>query len=103
MGKVSPCNFWLRTMFSDSPTSQTRYGENGKTLISGLLPQGALYAILQGSIILDNSNNPNIKTFYYMAGAVDTRGTGTCRASDQLYLYGGTTWGEGAIYGMPIQ
>ena len=103
MGKVSPCNFWLRTMFSDSPTSQRRYGENGKTLISGLLPQGAFYAILQGSIILDNSNNPNIKTFYYMAGAVDTRGNGTCRASDHLYLYGGTTWGEGAIYGMPIQ
>ena len=103
MGKVSPCNFWLRTMFSDSPTSQRRYGENGKTLISGLLPQGAFFAILQGSIILDNSNNPNIKTFYYMAGSVDTRGTGTCRASDHLYLYGGTTWGEGAIYGMPIQ
>ena len=102
MGKPSPCHFWLRTMFTTSPTSQTPHGANGKTLISGLLPQGAPYAILQGSVILDNSNNPNIRTYYYMAGAVDSR-FGNCQSSDYLFNYGGTTWGEGAIYGMPIQ
>ena len=101
MRKQSPCHFWLRTMFTTSPTSQTPHGANGKTLISGLLPQGALYSILQGSIILDNSGNPNIRTYYYMAGSVDTRGN--CKPGDELYFYGGTTWGEGAIYGMPIQ
>mgnify|MGYP002746725284 FL=1 len=100
MGKVSPCNFWLRTMFTDNPASQTPHGENGKVLISGLLPQGAPFAILQGSIILDNSNNPNIKTYYYMAGGVTSYG---CGSNDYLFNYGGTTWGEGAIYGMPIQ
>ena len=100
MGKRSPCHFWLRTMFTTSPTSQTPHGANGKTLISGLLPQGAPYAVLQGSIILDNSNNPNIRTYYYMAGAVDAYG---CSSNDYLFSYGGTTWGEGAIYGMPIQ
>ena len=100
MGKRSPCHFWLRTMFTTSPTSQTPHGANGKTLISGLLPQGAPYAVLQGSIILDNSGNPNIRTYYYMAGSVDAHG---CSSNDYLFSYGGTTWGEGAIYGMPIQ
>ena len=99
-GRRSTCDFWLRTMFTTSPTSQTPHGANGKVLISGLLPQGAPFAILQGSIILDNSNNPNIRTYYYMAGSVTTHG---CAASDELYNFGGTTWGEGAIYGMPIQ
>ena len=99
-GKRSTCHFWLRTMFTTSPTSQTPHGANGKTLISGLLPQGAPFAILQGSVILDNSGNPNIRTYYYMAGSVSTHG---CAASDELYNFGGTTWGEGAIYGMPIQ
>ena len=98
--KLSTCHFWLRSMFTTSPTSQTPHGANGKTLISGLLPQGAPYAILQGSIILDNSNNPNIRTYYYMAGSVYAPG---CSSSDYLFSYGGTTWGEGAIYGMPIQ
>ncbi len=102
MGKPSPCHFWLRTMFTDNPASQTPHGANGKVLISGLLPQGAPYAILQGSVILDNSNNPNIRTYYYMAGSVDSR-FGNCKSSDYLFNYGGTTWGEGAIYGMPIQ
>ena len=100
-GKRSPCHFWLRTMFTTNPTSQTPHGANGKTLISGLLPQGALYSVLQGSVILDNSGNPNIRTYYYMAGSVDTRGN--CSSSDELFYFGGTTWGEGAIYGMPIQ
>ena len=36
-----------------------------------------------------------------MAGSVDTRGN--CSSSDELFYFGGTTWGEGAIYGMPIQ
>ena len=99
-GKRSTCDFWLRSMFTTSPTSQTPHGANGKTLISGLLPQGAPFAILQGSVILDNSGNPNIRTYYYMAGSVTTYG---CAASDELYNFGGTTWGEGAIYGMPIQ
>ena len=99
-GKRSTCDFWLRTMFTTSPTSQTPHGANGKVLISGLLPQGAPFAILQGSVILDNSNNPNIRTYYYMAGSVTTFG---CAAGDQLHSFGGTTWGEGAIYGMPIQ
>jgi len=102
MGKPSPCHFWLRTMFTDNPASQIPHGANGKVLISGLLPQGAPYAILQGSVILDNSNNPNIRTYYYMAGSVDSR-FGNCKSSDYLFNYGGTTWGEGAIYGMPIQ
>ena len=35
-----------------------------------------------------------------MAGSVSTYG---CAASDELHNFGGTTWGEGAIYGMPIQ
>ena len=35
-----------------------------------------------------------------MAGSVSTHG---CAASDELHNFGGTTWGEGAIYGMPIQ
>jgi len=99
-GKRSTCDFWLRSMFTTSPTSQTPHGANGKTLISGLLPQGVPFAILQGSVILDNSGNPNIRTYYYMAGSVTTYG---CAASDELYNFGGTTWGEGAIYGMPIQ
>ena len=99
-GKRSTCDFWLRSMFTTSPTSQTPHGANGKTLISGLLPQGAPFAILQGSVILDNSGNPNIRTYYYMAGSVTTYG---CAASDELFYFGGTTWGEGAIYGMPIQ
>ena len=99
-GKRSTCDFWLRSMFTTSPTSQTPHGANGKVLISGLLPQGAPFAILQGSVILDNSGNPNIRTYYYMAGSVTTHG---CAASDELFYFGGTTWGEGAIYGMPIQ
>jgi len=100
MNKRSPCDFWLRTMFTDNPTSQIAHGANGKVLISGLLPKGAPFAILQGSIILDNSSNPNIKTYYYMAGGVTSYG---CGSNDYLFNYGGTTWGEGAIYGMPIQ
>ncbi|HEY1196604.1 hypothetical protein [Flavobacterium sp.] len=71
--------WWVRTSFSDnsaiiavSPDIVSR-----STLISGLLPSNSFYALLTGTVIINNTSGAN-KTYYYVAGDIDSvNATGT--------------------------
>ena len=92
-------HFWLRTTFSDSDTTFARTNDIDSTkgfLISGLLPQGARFSMLSGSLIIENTTS-SPKTYYYWAGQVDvTSGTTT-----PLQNFG--NWSEWSMTATPIQ
>ena len=92
-------HFWLRTTFSDSDTTFVRTTDIDSTkgyLISGLLPQGARFSMLNGSLIIENTTS-SPKTYYYWAGQVDaTPGT-----TKPLQNFGG--WAEWSMTATPIQ
>ena len=92
-------HFWLRTTFSDSNTTFVRTADIDSTkgfLISGLLPQGARFSMLNGSLIIENTTS-SPKTYYYWAGDVEaTPGT-----TIPLENFGG--WAEWSMTATPIQ
>ena len=73
-------HIWLRSTFSDSKTTFSRTSDipsTGGNLISGLLPKGALFSMIYGSVIINNTGT-SPKTYYYWAGEVfGTPGTST--------------------------
>ena len=73
-------HIWLRSTFSDSRTTFSRTSDipsTGGNLISGLLPKGALFSMINGSVIINNTGT-SPKTYYYWAGDVfGTPGTST--------------------------
>ena len=73
-------HIWLRSTFSDSRTTFSRTNDipsTGGNLISGLLPKGALFSMIYGSVIINNTGT-SPKTYYYWAGEVfGTPGTST--------------------------
>ena len=92
-------HFWLRTTFSDSSTTFTRTADIDSTkgyLISGLLPQGARFNMLNGSLIIENTTS-SPKTYYYWAGQVDV----TSGTTKPLQNFGG--WAEWSMTATPIQ
>lgn len=92
-------SYWLRTTFTDSPSGTVASGDivGTKTLISGLLPGSSIYAMLSGSVIINNTSAAP-KRYYYMAGNVAS----VNMAGKSLYKFGGTNWSEGGIYAVPI-
>ena len=97
--KYSDGHFWLRTTFSDSNTTFTVTTDIDSTkgfLISGLLPQGARFSMLNGSLIIENTTS-SPKTYYYWAGDVEaTPGT-----TIPLENFG--SWAEWSMIATPIQ
>ncbi|KAA2215695.1 hypothetical protein [Chryseobacterium sediminis] len=88
--------WWVRTTFSDNPANVTlatcASGDIVTTnkYISGLLPSSSSYSMLNGFVIINNTSGAT-KRYYYMAGYVDTNGTGS------LQGFGGFSWGENNI------
>lgn len=97
---------WLKSTFTDSPTSVTPVYSDftasnvlASQLFSGpAIPTESKNAILQGSIILNNTSG-NDKTYYLLIGDRFVGGTQTPGAS--LKSVGGT-WGENSIIAYPM-
>lgn len=91
----SPNNsfFWVRSSFSDSagvnPVSSPDIV--GSTLASGNFGGTSVYAMLNGTIIINNTTAGN-KTYYYVAGRTVTSNT-----TETLTGFGSTYWAENNI------
>ena len=91
----SPNNsfFWVRSSFSDSagvnPVSSPDIV--GSTLASGNFGGTSVYAMLNGTIIINNSTAGN-KTYYYVAGRTVFSNT-----TETLTGFGSTYWAENNI------
>ncbi|MBS1625767.1 MAG: collagen-like protein [Bacteroidetes bacterium] len=99
-GGTAPSNssFWVRTTFGDASNSTGPSPDIiGSNLASGGLIGPATYAMLNGSIIINNTSGSN-KTYYYLAG--NTVATGTTQT---LGGFGGSGWGEDNIVAIKIQ
>ena len=92
-------HIWLRSTFSDSGTTFSRTSDipsTGGNLISGLLPKGALFSMINGSVIINNTGT-SPKTYYYWAGDV----FGTPGTSTPLRNFGSHS--EWSMTAIPIQ
>jgi len=90
----SPNNsfFWVRSTFSNTIGSPTPSADIvGSTLASGNFPGSGVYALLTGTIIINNTTAGN-RTYYYCAGDVVTNNT-----TETLTGFGGSTWLENNI------
>ncbi|MCW3126812.1 MAG: phage tail fiber protein [Bacteroidetes bacterium] len=91
--------FWLRSTFGDLSTSTSSSPDIvGSPLASGCLVGPSQYAMLTGSIIINNISAGN-KTYYYIAGATNINGTTTATLSG----FGGSGWAEDNIVAIKIQ
>ncbi|MDQ1162892.1 hypothetical protein QE422_003260 [Chryseobacterium sp. SORGH_AS 447] len=87
---------WLRSSFSDSSTSfSTSPDIVGSTLMSGSWCPSAKYALVSGTVTINNTSS-NAKTYYYWAGDVDNNGY-----TGDIYKFGGNA-GENQMYGLPV-
>lgn len=85
-------SIWVRSRFSDSPTTFTATPTQGSSLVSGLLPSASQFALLQGSVVISNTT-ASAKTYYYWVGGVTNHGfNGTIpdvassgKAENQIY------------------
>lgn len=97
----SNAHIWLRTTFSDSPTTFSPSNDistaTGGNLISGLLPQGARFNMLSGSVIINNTGT-SPKTYYYIAGRISKSIGGVAHAID---MFGGHS--EWSMIAVPVQ
>lgn len=98
-GANSPANsyFWLRSTFSDGPGIFSSSPDIiGSPLASGSLVGPSLYAVLYGSIIINNTSGAN-KTYYYLAGNVSYSNT-----TQTLSNFGGSAWAENNIVAFQV-
>ena len=99
-GAATPTNsaFWLRSTFGDLATSTGASADIvGSTLASGGLVGPGQFAMLIGTIIINNTSGAN-KTYYYLAG-----NTLTNNNTGSLSLFGGTANGENNIVALQLQ
>lgn len=90
----SPNNsfFWVRSTFSNTTVSPSPSADIvGSTLASGNYPGSSMYALLTGTIIINNTSAVN-RTYYYVAGDVVTNNT-----TETLTGFGGSYWLENNI------
>lgn len=91
----SPNNsfFWVRSSFSDSAGVNPLSSPDivGSTLASGNFGGTSVYAMLNGTIIINNTTAGN-KTYYYVAGRTVTSNT-----TETLTGFGSTYWAENNI------
>lgn len=86
-------NFWLRTTFADSNVATTPSIDilGSGRLISGNHDSNAVYSILSGLVIINNTSSAD-KTYYYIAGGCEA-----FNSTDTLSNFGGTAWSENNI------
>jgi len=99
-GTYAPNNsaLWVRSTFGDFSTSTGATADIvGSPLASGCLVGPSKFAMLTGSIIINNTSGAT-KTYYYLAGATDYIGT-TATISN----FGGSAWAEDNIVAIRIQ
>ena len=91
----SPNNsfFWVRSSFSDSAGANPLSSPDivGSTLASGNFGGTSVYAMLNGTIIINNATAGN-KTYYYVAGRTVFSNT-----TETLTGFGSTYWAENNI------
>jgi hypothetical protein len=92
---MSPNNsfFWVRSTFSDSNGVNPSPSPDiiGSNLASGNFPGTSQYAMLTGTIIINNTTAGN-KTYYYVAGNCVSHNT-----TETLTNFGSTYWAENNI------
>lgn len=92
---MSPNNsfFWVRSTFSDSNGANPWPSPDiiGSNLASGNFPGTSQYAMLTGTIIINNTTAGN-KTYYYVAGNCVSHNT-----TETLTNFGSTYWAENNI------
>jgi hypothetical protein len=92
---MSPNNsfFWVRSTFSDSNGIDPSPSPDiiGSNLASGNFPGTSQYAMLTGTIIINNTTAGN-KTYYYVAGNCVSHNT-----TETLTNFGSTYWAENNI------
>lgn len=104
----SPANssFWLRSTFADintlSGVAPNQTGTptpdiEGGTLASAGLVGPALYQMLIGTIIINNTSAGN-KTYYYCAGNATAYNT-----TQSIGGFGGSAWNENRIVAIPME
>jgi hypothetical protein len=103
-GSPTNSSFWLRSTFAETLTglSPNQTGVSspdivGGTLVSAGLVGPALYQMLVGEIIINNTSAGN-KTYYYCAGNPTTYNT-----TQSLASFGGASWAENRIVATPIE
>jgi hypothetical protein len=93
---ASPNNsfFWVRTSFSDSSNVFPSPSPDiiGSNLASGNFPGSSIYAMLTGTIIINNATAAN-KTYYYIAGRVVNNSATT----ETITNFGSSYWLEDNI------
>ena len=90
-------SIWVRSTFSDSASAFVVSPDMvGSNLMSGIWGTSNKFGLLSGAIILNNTSAV-AKTYYYWAGQVDNNGyTGI------IDNFGGSSWSENQLYGIPI-
>ena len=90
---------WMRTTFGDSATALVHSPDIvGSALASGGLVGTAKFSLVNGSIIINNTSGAP-KTYYYLAGNIDTYNI----SSSTITGFGGTLWSEDNIVALQIQ
>ena len=94
----TPAALWMRTTFADSSTATVHSADIvGSALASGGLVAPAKFGLVAGSIIINNTSGAS-KTYYYMAGYVDSYST-----TATINSFGGNLWAEDNIVALQIR
>lgn len=91
-------SFWVRSTFSDLTITNPPISPDivGSNLISGNFPGTNLYAMLAGTVIINNSSGEN-KTYYYVAGRCVSFNT-----TETLTGFASTAWLENTIFAIRL-
>ena len=93
-------NYWVRTGFSASSTTGILGADAvGPTLVSGYVPGGGKYAMLNGTIIINNTSGVN-KTYYYWTGDFEEYDGAPTTAT--FINLGRNAYGENSIIAYPM-
>lgn len=94
---------WLRTSFSDSPTSPVTISSDfvGSFHASGNYGGSLTYGLLTGLLILENTSGAD-KTYYYVAGNTEAYGYSST-PSYTIDKFGGDVYRENNIIAYKIQ
>jgi len=91
-------SFWVRSTFSDDASGSKRSGDIvGTFLASGGLVGPATYAVLSGTIIINNTSGAS-KTYYYVAGEVVVYNN-----NQTIGNFGGGAWNEDHIVAFKLR
>lgn len=94
---LSNASIWVRTSFSDSPTTYSASPDIiGSTLISGILPPASLYNLVVGQVIINNTTGAT-KRYYYW-GHKDPYNT-----TLNPLNFSTTCWGENQLFAIPAE